>query len=307
MFLLLLWGLSHARVSLDTHVHFQTKGVVNPFSYNMRPITPSDSMAHFQSVLEQDYLDRFFLLSEAYLSQDFLEAISKNDKIFDLSKQYPRAIPVCGLNLKMDFYKMLFNACLGNKTAVGFKMHLAYDNTFLEGQIVIRFHDVLSSVPKDRPIFFLVHYHQSALESARTQKQVESLLALSQNFPHVKFIIAHAATTNPNMLLQIAEYYHLQPEAKRNIYLETSTLFNTFHKNKNDDDYTNYYGYSLAFYVDVFEKFGMERVLYGSDTFVNNPVGRQEVDFILNAGFNFYQQERILELNGEQFLMDLEI
>ncbi len=305
VFLLFNWGLSFsAKVSLDAHVHYQTAGILNPMTADARFVTHDDTKEYYLKILSQPYLDRFFLLSEAYMASNLKDANNKNSEVYNLTQGETRAIPVCGLTTKYVFYKPALSHCL-NLGFSGFKMHLSYEETFLENDTLNKIYDALTQVPKDKTVFLLNHYYYSTKDPIRNKKQTMNLLALSQEFPNVQFIIAHAALGNPQMLEDIANYYLQNPSILRNIYLETSSFISSFHRT--DSDFINYYGYSLSYYRELFQKFGIERVLYGSDSFINNPIGSKEIDFILNSNFSFYEQDRILEKNGQDFLQLLSL
>jgi predicted TIM-barrel fold metal-dependent hydrolase len=288
-------------VSLDAHVHYQSFGSIYPATYQMRAITPEDSRQHFESVLAQPNLNRFFLLSEAYLADDLDAALKTNQNVIELSSQQPRAIPVCGISIVKDFYQALMKECLDSGVR-GFKFHLSNENLLLDGQILKNLAFALAQIPEDTKAFVLIHFYFTGYNPVADQEQAKNLIALSLALPNIKFIIAHAGTGNPSLLASVADFYLQNTNTVKNIYTETSTLFTSFGSNL-----VNYYGYSLDYYRELLNRFGIERVLYGSDTFVNNPVNQKEINFILEKGFSLYEQDRLLEKNGEDFLLSLNL
>jgi predicted TIM-barrel fold metal-dependent hydrolase len=288
-------------VSLDAHVHYQSFGSLYPATYQMRAITPEDSKHHFESVLAQPNLNRFFLLSEAYLAKDLEAALTINQNILELSRQQPRAIPVCGVSTSKEFYSAVMKHCLDNGMR-GFKFHLSNENQLLGGQALKDLAFALAQIPEDTQAFALIHFYFTGYDPAADQAQAQNLIALSLALPNIRFIIAHAGTGNPALLSSVADFYAQNPNVVKNIYTETSTLFTSFGSNL-----VNYYGYSLDYYRELLNRFGIERVLFGSDTFVNNPVNQNEINFILDKGFSLYEQDRLLEKNGEDFLFSLRL
>ncbi len=300
---LFYWGLSFAaRISLDTHVHYQTKGNLEPMTYRARAVTPQESRQHFESVANQPNLERFFLLSEAYLESDLAAAKQRNIDILAVSKNSAKAIPVCGISVKYDFYQEVLQHCLSLELR-GLKIHLGNEQALLDGMVLSRIIDIAIHLPTQQKTFILTHFYYSTTDENKNVEQTQNLIALSQKFPNIQFIIAHAGTGNPKMIEDIATFYQQNPSMLKNIYLETSTLFDSFHKVNNE--FITYEGYSLKYYRELFYNFGLDRVLYGSDTFVTNPVNQREIDFLTNSGFTTYEQDQILYYNGIKFLASL--
>lgn len=125
LLIFLLQNIFSYQISLDSHIHYQTKGFFNSMSLNRRPITKNDVASYLEEVFsKKNPSNRFFLISEAYLENSGSTMIQVNQNLINLSKRNKRSIPICGLSLSYADKKENLNNCFDHNVK-GYKIHLA--------------------------------------------------------------------------------------------------------------------------------------------------------------------------------------
>ncbi len=239
------------QISIDTHYHF----VVYP------PLTSVESeLDKLLAFTKKNSIAQTFLISSAFERWD--ERMTLDSQVQEVTQQYPdRFWGVCGArtNKPADEVTKHLSWCLSQDGMVGIKYHLRAEKTCLSTSLESRdqFSKVLSSVERFNP-FIIIHVNdfcESRLE------EIKVLLELSQLYKGNNYIIAHSNT--PKELSWLGKQYKDNPEFTRNIYTDTSSI----EARIEDKD-------RFQILVNSWREFGMDRVIFGTDSADPNIVGK---------------------------------
>ncbi len=222
-----------------------------------------------------------------------------------VSKNPERFTGLCSVDLEWEDSSESLEKCLGFKGMLGLKVHPSWMETPLH-KFEKEFEDALKIGSQNGLKFLLVHLH-----GEETEKSISVLHEKARKYPALKFIVAHSFS-DPRLINYLASI-----NKTNNIFLETSTVLNlsdkkiitsSCHKDGCDE-------VPLVEYTRAYEKFGLDKVIYGSDTWDQGYLISMGINLSRYVNFNdeihMYEKvfvkesDKILYRNGLKFLKDI--
>lgn len=204
--------------------------------------------AHLLSLLESmnvNGVEKSIILSMAYATSSEVASQVANDFIAEQANN--RLVGFCSVPIKSEWYLREANRCFEALQLKGLKLHFGQEQFRpVNAEDFQRLENLAALSDKFR-IPILVHLADYTNEGMR------SITRTALKFPNAKFVVAHAFGTNYRELLNLAVYLS-QFGVPRNIFMETSTMLETYAGAPEMDDIVWY-----------FRKFGIDYFLWGSD------------------------------------------
>ena len=210
-------------------------------------------------------------------------------RVSQITQDYPdRFIGICGLNYGWEIKDAIKRVqyCLSLPGMKGIKLHSypSKDQIFLkEKKAKSLIVNSFESIKEKSPIILWHIFHNNNLHCEKDspsncgREEIDFLFKMANQYKNFTFIIAHSMYS----VKAIDYLINLEKEQgkRKNIYLETSEA------NSNE---------SLG---KAWVRFGLDRILYGSDTF-----HWSRADFHNKSGLNKAQIKQIEQTNGKVFL-----
>lgn len=262
-------ALSHAAQIVDFHVHIHEEH--------------EHSVSGLLQSMEQNQISKSVVLSDAYAQSGESDARVANDYIANQTALHPdKLIGFCATQIKADWFLAEAKRCFEVLNLKGLKLHFGQEQfTFKTEDDVARLESLAALSAKYHvPILF------HPMNYSREEMRVVTRTALK--YPDANFVMAHAYGYSYRELLPLGEYL-AQEGVPENFFIETSTFFETYEDAPEMDDIVWY-----------FEKFGIKRILFGSDW--NGYAQEAALRAFHKYPFSSEQKEAILFKNAEKLL-----
>jgi predicted TIM-barrel fold metal-dependent hydrolase len=223
------------------------------------------------------FLTPTFSVSE-FVSADVI--IRENLRISNLLQNFDRAYGICGINHLHTNAELIANECIKLPKMIGFKLRGVNPS-----EPHLKSFKALVKIADRHHALILTHftygeqYHSAYRERSHEGIRAETrkLIEIMEDNSDARLIVAHSGV--PSFIGfegmdEITEF-----NFARNIYIETSGFMHedrrTNYQYRNDIHATSQI---IADYVRAWKRFGIERILFGSDTFFpHDPI----VNFIM--------------------------
>lgn len=228
----------HAGV-VDAHVHMPSA-----LNFPERPVTVEQLIES----MDLSGIDKAFVLSSAYSLNNPIAAQFENEYVSKGVRKYPsRLFGFCGIYPIVEWAVDEVKRCQ-SRGMVGMKIHTNASGMNLSSE------DTLKSL---RSVFELANeYHWIVLihSGQWSIRDFMNFIFLTNNYPQAKFILGHGLFEGFRNLVLMDAARKEAPEIGKNLFLEVSGLA-PFYAESPD-------AASLLWHL---RKFGMDRVLFGSD------------------------------------------
>ena len=292
-------------IPLDVHVHFHPKGFYHyPQVYDGA-----------EAFLSQNVVKKAFLVSPSFQVTKkqvqpvgWAEAWMGNlkmrtqldEKTSEIVQKHPdRFYGLCGFNTSWTDGIDVVTNCLSRKGMVGVKIHTAYSGTSSTDPEFDRISVLFQNIGKYKPIVLWHPYDDVTSDIALSEKmktELSKLYEIISTFPHVTFIIAHSF--GDGSLINFFSELESKYKKLENVYLEMSVTLPFAEISDSEAQL-------LRTISHAWRKFGMDRVLYGSDL---GCIPDQELHLsqIKNhMGLSEDETTKLLRLNSERFLQKI--
>ncbi|MGE0171049.1 amidohydrolase family protein [Nocardioides sp.] len=256
-----LLGLAHAAAGQIVDGHFHIFSPKNSQKIDDEMIKGPVSGEDAVNLLTSAGVEKAIVLSAAYLFQSYEDAKYENDYVErEAYSQEGRFIPFCSVRLGASWALEEVERCLTKGSMKGLKLHPVANSLDLADEeswkvlesIINRVNQLQSQLHRTFPVIIDSNW--------QNRKITLKFVHLSAKFPKLKFILAHALSFDRMDLEIIGFYYQALPHLPRNIYVDLSAII-VFYEGSPDNDK----------FLWVLDKFGVDRVLFGSDYPVFSP------------------------------------
>ena len=305
---------------LDSHLHVFFNG------FDDTAMTKLTSQ--FQEFLNSGRIQKALVLSPAYLadhrSKSFKLHLRElyNEKTADLVAKYPNhLLGLCGLNHMWGDGPEVIEKCLQRKEMIGIKLHIVDDNDVERLTVPSIYDNVIRSVEENRSQVrvILIHMPGTYAEASRWPQfhskgetdqafkrdvaDLDKLVDIGKKFPEIQIVVAHSLN-QWELVNELSQRIH--SNKLKNFWLETSTY--QLHRMNPETQYNDWKRYATSW-----RRFGMNRILFGSDQFLGNtkivgPYDKGETfdkefkSIQDNVFLNTQERDAITKHNGEELL-----
>lgn len=299
---------------LDSHMHV---------FFNDGKSTLNSKVLSIKKAFHKKRFERGFIISPSYSISGPLKEIKKLDLLTSqfIQNSFPqKTLGLCAWHFSWSLQqsKKALAHCLSLPHMKGLKIHMAINNLnerklrhLHDKEIREKFRFLINKysskikfvlIHNTMSIEYLMDFHNSHYAHKNKEKfiqrdflDLEVITHLATQLKNTQFIMAHSLY-HPRLIKQLAQLKN--KKNLNNLWLESSAIFKQFH------------GASAKWIINSWKKFGLDRILFGSDAFISKSpkfesVYNREVDFFRNLKNNQFLTEkeiqRIFNFNGKSF------